>query len=219
MRLAVCHALCADPPWKFGDSLPGPSRGAAKNYPTLSVDELMHFRLPPIADDALLFLWRVASMQQEALDVGKAWGFELKTEIVWNKLTKTGKPWFGMGRITRAAHETCLVFKRGRPVIMNKSIRSTFEAPVTEHSGKPDEFFRIVERLVDGPYTELFSRKRRAGWQCLGNEVDARLPKPENPGSQKPIPGRGPASKLIGLDEFVQQQDFVDDSLFSDGSS
>ncbi len=178
MRLAACRALVADPPWRFGDKLPGPSRGAAKNYPTLTAAEIMNFRLPPIADDSLLFLWRVASMQQEALDVAKAWGFVPKTELVWNKLTVNGKPWFGMGRITRAAHETCLICKRGRPTIMLKSVRSTFEATVIEHSGKPDEFFRIVEQLVDGPYTELFSRRPRPGWQCLGNEVHGRLPFP-----------------------------------------
>lgn len=53
--------LLADPPWKFGDKLPGTGRGASKHYPVLSVDEICSFALPPVADDALLFMWRVSA--------------------------------------------------------------------------------------------------------------------------------------------------------------
>jgi N6-adenosine-specific RNA methylase IME4 len=127
--------------------------------------------LPPLADDCLLFLWRVASMQQEALDVCKAWGFKQKTEIVWHKLTRTGKTHFGMGHYTRASHETCLVCVRGRPKIKSRSVRSIFSAPVGIHSEKPSAFFTLVEELSDGPYVELFSRRTRRNWTCLGLEA------------------------------------------------
>ncbi len=188
MRLAPCRALIADPPWRFGDSLPGLTRGASNNYPTLTVAQICKYPLPPIQDNALLFLWRVASMQQEALDVAKAWGFVPKTEIVWVKKTVNGKRWFGMGRIVRAEHETCLVCKRGRgPEIRLKNVRSTFEAQAGAHSAKPDEFRRIVEQLTDGPYTELFARSRWQGWQQSGWELPRYVPvvnDVENPGSQ-----------------------------------
>jgi N6-adenosine-specific RNA methylase IME4 len=49
--------LEADPPWKFGDNLPGKGRGAAKHYPCMTIDELRGFPLPPLADDAVLLLW------------------------------------------------------------------------------------------------------------------------------------------------------------------
>jgi hypothetical protein len=39
------------------------------------------------------------------------------------------------------------------------------------HSQKPDEFYRIIERLYDGPYLELFARRARAGWTSFGNEL------------------------------------------------
>ena len=87
----TCHSgapyvcITADPPWKMGDKLPGKKRGAAKNYRVLTVSEIMRFPLPPIADDAILFLWRLSAMPQEALDVVKAWGFVPKSEIVWEK--------------------------------------------------------------------------------------------------------------------------------------
>ena len=163
--------LCADPPWKFNDSLPGESRGASNNYPCLSVEELCTFPLPPLADDCVLFLWRVASMQQEALDVISVWGFDLKTELVWLKKTATGKRWFGMGRTVRAEHEVCLIATKGHPEVKTHSIRSTFEAENLQHSQKPELFYDIVEQLFDGPYVELFARRQRVGWTCLGNEL------------------------------------------------
>lgn len=172
MVTAPFACLVADPPWQFGDKLPGPGRGAEKHYATLDVAAICAFELPPLAADAYLFLWRVASMQAEALDVVRAWGFTLKTELVWLKRTSGGKRWFGMGRTLRAEHETCLIATRGRPHVLNRSTRSTFEAEVPDgrHSAKPEQFFDLVEALVPGPYVELFARRVRPGWTCLGND-------------------------------------------------
>jgi len=126
-----------------------------------------------LADDALLFLWRVSSQVEEAYRVVRAWGFVPKTEIVWQKLTVKGLPWFGMGRYLRASHETCIVAARGKaiPLIKSRSIRSTFEAKVGGHSEKPPEFFELVEKLCVGPRLELFSRRQRPGWTCVGDEL------------------------------------------------
>lgn len=167
--------VAADPPWKFGDSLPGRGRGAIKHYPCLTVAELERFPLPPIADDALLFLWKVASMPGEALRVCKAWNFSPKSELVWLKQTATGKRHFGMGRYVRASHETCIIASRGRGIdlIASKSIRSTFEGQVRRHSAKPEAFYELVAELTTGRRVELFSRQTRPGWTCLGNEVEA----------------------------------------------
>jgi len=168
------RVIAADPPWQMRDNLPGPSRGAAKNYPTLSVAELCAFRLPPLASDCHLFLWRLSSMPQEALDVIKAWGFVPKSEIVWRKQTSTGKRHFGMGRQVRLEHETCIIATRGRPAVVAKNIRSTFDAPTGIHSEKPERFYtEIVEQLCAGPYIELFSRRLRPGWFAVGNEIGA----------------------------------------------
>lgn len=169
--------IVADPPWAFADKLPGQGRGAAKHYDVLSTAELVRFPLrgqpefPMVAADAWLFLWRVSAMAEDAYRVVRAWGFTPKSEIVWNKLTSTGKPHFGMGHYVRASHETCIVAVRGRPAVLSHSVRSTFSAPVGEHSEKPEEFFRIVEALAPGPRVEMFARRRRPGWDALGNEV------------------------------------------------
>jgi len=165
------RVITADPPWSFGDKLPGASRGAAKNYDVMGVDGICAFALPPLEPDAWLFMWRVSSQVEEAYRVVRAWGFTPKTEIVWEKLTSGGKPWFGMGRYVRASHETCIVAVRGRVQPKVRNIRSRFSAQAGRHSEKPECFYGMVEQLADGPYVELFARRQRPGWTCLGLEV------------------------------------------------
>jgi N6-adenosine-specific RNA methylase IME4 len=174
--VSAFRVLVADPPWRYSD--PIGKRGASANYRTMSTEEICRFPLPPLHDDCVLFLWRVAVLQSAALDVVRMWGFTLKTEICWLKKTASGQRWFGLGRITRAEHEVCLVATRGRPQVLNHSIRSTFttdceglSAQVGRHSQKPDIFYTIVESLFSGPRAELFARKHRPGWECFGDEL------------------------------------------------
>jgi N6-adenosine-specific RNA methylase IME4 len=173
---APFRTICADPPWRFSDKLPGKGRGAAKHYKTMTLDEVKAY-LPglhlPVADDALLFLWRVSAMAEEAYEVVRAWGFEPKAELVWVKTEQSGVRHFGMGRYVRNGHETCIIARRGRPVIRDKSVRSVFDAPIGPHSAKPDKFFELVERLSEGPRLELFARRPRIGWTVMGDELPA----------------------------------------------
>lgn len=167
------RVLVSDPPWAPADSLPGKSRGAAKNYNVMSIDDLCRFELPPLAPDSVLFLWRLSSMPDEALRLARAWGFRPHSEIVWRKMTKHGKEHFGMGRIVRGAHETCLIAVRGRPKVRSKRIRSVFSAPVGRHSEKPGLFYTLVQEMFAGPYYEQFARKHREGWTCFGDQLPA----------------------------------------------
>lgn len=187
--MTAYRCLIADPPWAPRDKLPSKSRGAARQYPVMRTADIMAFLVEQsiaVADDAILFLWRLSSMQQDALDVAKAWGFDVKSEVVWQKLTVNGLHHFGMGRTVRASHETCLVCVRGRAskLIRGRNVRSTFAAkmPVNAagaliHSAKPPEFFtQVVEPLiglphVSGPCLELFARTRRFGWSAIGNQL------------------------------------------------
>lgn len=172
---AAIRCIVADPPWRFNDTRG--ARGAAAKYRTLSLEQIKwHSDYRPIVTaprHAFLFLWRVASMQAEAIELAHAWGFHVKSEIVWEKTTVNDLDHFGMGSYVRAAHETCLICVRGKVTVKNHSTRSRFRAPVGRHSEKPARFFEIVERLVGGPYIELFSRQQRPGWLCLGRPKPA----------------------------------------------
>ena len=166
------RVLVADPPWKFRDQMTTKGGAAQSHYPCMTVEDIAHYPIPPMHDDSRLFMWRVASMQREALAVVAAWGFTPKTELVWLK-TKQGKLRMGMGHYTRAAHETCIIASRGKVSHLRKcaSVLSVFYAEVREHSRKPEEFYEIVESLYDGPWYELFARHRRAGWNQEGNQL------------------------------------------------
>jgi hypothetical protein len=48
-------------------------------------------------------------------------------------------------------------------------------APVGEHSAKPEEVRRRIERLVGGPYLELYGRKPVDAWTVWGNEIQRGL--------------------------------------------
>jgi N6-adenosine-specific RNA methylase IME4 len=168
--------LLADPAWKFGDKLPGGGRGAAKHYTCMSVDEIKAYPLPPLADDAVLVLWRVAAMVPEAYEVCDAWGFTPKSEIVWVKVARHGSKRLriGMGRTVRNCHEVAIVATRGKPTRLSMSEPSVVFAPRGEHSRKPLAVHRLIERLYPGPYHELFARRSVDGWRCEGNELEAR---------------------------------------------
>lgn len=170
--VAPVRVLLADPPWQFGDSLPG-ERGAAHKYPTMALHQIARFPMPVMAKDSVLFLWRVNAMIEEALFVGRAWGFRQHSEITWVKTKNDGTGIrIGMGRIVRAAHESCLIMVRGRPPAPKaRNVPSVIMGPKREHSQKPDELYDMIERLFDGPYCELFARRHRQGWNQFGNHL------------------------------------------------
>jgi len=182
------RVLVADPPWSHKDGLPGypkglgkGPRGAKGHYATMAVERICRFPLPPMASDSVLLLWRVSSMQEEALAVCRCWGFTAKSEIVWIKKTKRGRRHFGMGHYVRAEHETCIIATRGAAggLVKTRSMRSTFEAPAGRHSEKPEAFYDLVEALFEGPYAEIFARTARAGWTQWGKELPGRPAAPE----------------------------------------
>lgn len=172
MTAPLC--IVVDPPWQFGDALPGKTRGAAKQYSCMTSDAIGPFIAGYCTGvtNAVLFCWRVAAMQGEAFRAIHDAGFIVKSELIWEKLTRNGLPWFGMGRYTRAAHEVCLIATRGRAFPEVRNVRSRFAAPVREHSRKPEEFYAIVEQLYpSSPKVELFARTPRAGWTQHGLEL------------------------------------------------
>lgn len=78
----------------------------------------------------------------------------------------------GLGYWTRANTEPCLLATRGKPKRIAADIRQGILEPIREHSRKPDCVHERIERLVAGPYLELFARQRRPGWTSWGNETD-----------------------------------------------
>jgi N6-adenosine-specific RNA methylase IME4 len=77
-----------------------------------------------------------------------------------------------LGYWTRSNSEVCLLATKGKPKRNAADIRQAIIEPRREHSRKPDGIHNRIERLVDGPYLELFARQTRPGWTVWGNQTD-----------------------------------------------
>lgn len=132
--------------------------------------------------DVVLFLWICPPLLVETLDMVQAWGFTYKTKaFTWVKLYPTGTNFFvGMGHWTMANSEDVWLCTLGSPKRHSKDVAQilatiepeTVIAPNLRHSQKPEAIQDRIERLVPGPYLELFARRQRPGWTCVGNEID-----------------------------------------------
>lgn len=185
-----CGTILADPPWPEDDSfvphteLKGqgvseayPLGSSTNHYRLMTLDKIKSFQLPQIKEDCLLFLWCPFRRFHDAVEVIEAWGFRYcKTGFVWVKMTKDGENVrIGMGQRLRMCHELCLLGVRGKPVQKNKNTKSVLLEPWVAHSYKPEKMYEIIENYANGPYTEIFARRRRTGWTSYGLELEPEV--------------------------------------------
>lgn len=167
--------IYADPAWTFATrSGKGKGRSPEQHYDCMTLDEI---KALPVADiaakDCALLLWTIDTHLPMALEVIEAWGFTYKTKgFNWVKLNKDGSPFTGMGFWTRANPEDCLLATKGSPKRSAMDVRRLIMSPRREHSRKPDEVRDEIERLLPGPYAELFARETKPGWHTWGNQSD-----------------------------------------------
>lgn len=177
-------AILADPPWSFEvwSKDTGNGRSAESHYSTMSMRQIARLPVDELAaKDCVLFMWACWPSIADALKIIDAWGFAYKTcGFDWMKADNTQPNFFqddlpaqvGMGYWTRANTEPCLLAVKGKPKRLNADVRMGIIAPRREHSRKPEGVHSRIERLVAGPYLELFARAPRAGWDVWGNQTD-----------------------------------------------
>lgn len=174
-------AILIDPPWSFktfNDDI-APARGAQPYKVMTSADIKALPVIDQAADDCVLFCWITWPTLLQAIETIDAWGFAYKTcAFTWVKgnslplFPEDFKDKMGMGYWTRSNSEVCLLATRGKPKRKDAGVRQVIQAPLREHSRKPDEQYQRIERLVDGPYLEMFARQKWPGWDSWGNETD-----------------------------------------------
>lgn len=164
--------LYADPPWDYRGQTQHSSRestgGATSHYEVLSLGALKKLELPAAAD-CLLFMWTTSPHLDQAIELGKAWGFAWSTvAFVWDKVR------VNPGYYTMSQCELCLLFKRGSIPIPRgaRNIRQLVVEERGRHSRKPDEVARrIVEMFPFHSRLELFARETKQGWDSWGLEL------------------------------------------------
>ena len=170
------EVIYADPPWDYKGQLQhagpgsGDSGGAVRHFSTVTTRELACLPVAEIAaDDSLLFLWATSPHLDQAIALGKAWGFAWATvAFVWDKQR------VNPGHYTLSQCELCLVFKRGRiPAPRGaRNVRQLVSAPRGRHSEKPAEVRARIEAMFpQQSKIELFARSRAPGWDSWGEEV------------------------------------------------
>jgi len=149
-------------------------QGAETHYPTQGLEWIKSLPVEEISKkDSLLFIWVTSPLLPEGFEVINSWGFNYTTvAFCWSKYTKNYKVVSNLGRWTMGNIELCLLAKRGRPKRKRKNVKQLVQAVRKEHSRKPDEVRKRIERLMgDVPRIELFARETPKGWDAWGNEV------------------------------------------------
>ena len=173
------HTIVADPPWQFQNRTGkvAPEHKRLNRYPTMELKDIKKIPVSEVAEEkSHLYLWVPNALLPEGLEVMKAWGFEYKTNVVWEKVRKDGEPdGRGVGFYFRNVTELLLFGVKGKNNRTLPPARSQVNLIRTikrEHSRKPDEIFTLIESCSPGPYLELFARGFREEWTLWGNQAN-----------------------------------------------
>ena len=149
--------IYADPPWRFQNRTGkvAPEHKRLNRYATMSLDEIKALPVGQIAAvKSHLYLWVPNALLPWGLEVMKAWGFEYKGNIVWEKVRKDGQPdGRGVGFYFRNVTEILLFGIRGennRTLAPARSQVNLIRTQKREHSRKPDEMVDLIERCSPG---------------------------------------------------------------------
>ena len=174
--------------------------GAYGHYPLMTTKDICSLPVTNIvAEDALLFLWATFPMITDALEVIQAWGFQYCTiGFLWAKLNpgRAAYPrvrlaqelyskglvgfldwlrFYGVGYYAASNSEPCLLARRGDALKPVNKVSSLILAPRGSHSSKPEivqDRIEMMYPLDKYSHLELFGRRSRPGWMCLGNDIN-----------------------------------------------
>lgn len=173
------QVIYADIPWAYDvDLSKGATRSPENNYPVMDLEEIKNFglRVRELAtDDCVLFMWITAPKLNWMGEVLEAFGFEYKTNLIWDKV----KP--NLGHYSSVRHEILVIAGKGNcaPICDGKTIQSIDSVQSIEkssrHSEKPLEFMDIIDKLYpDYKKIELFARNKdkRRNWSYWGDQAN-----------------------------------------------
>lgn len=176
------NVITIDPPWEYERTA---GQGVANKQYSLMTWQDLHALGPLLhavaAPDCAICLWTCAPLLLRTAELVQIWGFRYITKaFCWLKTYPNGGFVLNVGSHIRANTEDVWLLSNGTPRRKNNDICQVVptlesEAVITtrgRHSAKPEEVYRRIERYLDGPYLEVFARRRRAGWTSIGDGID-----------------------------------------------
>ena len=166
-----------DPPWPFKTRSPnGQRKSASMHYRVMTLAGIMGLPVRELlTDSGVVYLWTTGPLLDEAIATLKAWGITYAAHFAWRKISRNGKMQWGTGYWARSCHETILLGTVGKPPCFG--LPSCFDGVRREHSRKPDEFYEMIAKKTPGlRRADVFSREKREGWDCWGDEVGKFAP-------------------------------------------
>ncbi len=154
------EVIVIDPPWPYGTKYDANARRAANPYPEMSLDEIKAIKLPS-ANDCILWLWTTHKFMRYSFELLDEWGFRDVAILTWCKSK------MGLGVWLRSQSEFCIMAVKGKPKVNLTNQTTVLNAPMREHSRKPDEFYSMVDELCVGYKIDWFSREHRDGWDAI----------------------------------------------------
>lgn len=178
------RVVVIDPPWRWA----GGTKSRPQHYGRMTFDEIAAIPVRSLLhrDGGRVFLWITAPLLNRLDDLRKAWRLRYSSAIPWVKLWPSESGMFvyrtsiarGTGLEVMGNAEYVAILKAGKPQsIKGRPFPGVYVCQRREHSRKPFDLMADIEQRLAGPYCEVFSRERRDGWDCAGNEVgkfDAR---------------------------------------------
>jgi len=166
------RAIVIDPPWdiKKIEREERPDQGKFLDYPTMDISELAELPVSDLAADsgAHLYVWTTQKHLPDALGLVESWGGRYECLLTWVKPT-------GVAPFSWQYNTEHVVFARfGDGLKLDQRAQQlSFEAPVREHSAKPDVFFERVREATPAPRLNMFARSSRDGFDVWGDEAPA----------------------------------------------
>jgi N6-adenosine-specific RNA methylase IME4 len=159
--------IVIDPPWPMEkqERVKRPYQSKF-DYPTMTEDELVEFRLPTRAH-CHVWLWTTQRFLPMAFRLLTEWMLSYVCTFVWHKpggFQPIGLPQYNC--------EFALYARRGSPrFTTTKALPTCFNAPRGKHSEKPEAFYQLVRRVTRGHRIDIFNRRVIDGFRGWGNEA------------------------------------------------
>ena len=168
------QTILADPPWPQNVGFSNYEKHKAAltlPYSTMTIDQIKVLPINDLAEVGChLWLWTTNQFLQQGFEVMQSWGFKYLAPITWVKPS-------GMGNYFVHVTQTLLFGYKERCLFpLNRYMKTVLMAELPRrHSEKPAAMVDFIEGISPAPRLELFSRRKRMGWDVWGNEVNSDL--------------------------------------------